>query len=83
MPTAWLENSFANTGLVLVAVLIVLLVARRLLLGAATDRDQRDGVRRPNPGSLPNPKMCGNRDCEAPNRADAVFCRRCGVKLPG
>ncbi len=82
MPAAWLENSLANSGLILVAVLIVLFVARRMLLGAATDRDQAAGLRRPGPPSLPRPKVCGNRECEAPNRPDALFCRRCGTKLP-
>jgi len=82
MPTAWFENSLANSGLVLVAILIVLCVARRMLLGAATDRDQAGDVRRPGPPSLPRPKICVNPDCEAPNRPDAIFCRRCGTKLP-
>jgi len=75
-------DSLANSGIVLVAVLIVLLVARRILLGAATDKDQAGGARRPDPSALPRPKVCANGDCSAPNRPDAIFCRRCGQKLP-
>ena len=82
MLAIWFDSSLANVAVVLAAVLAFLVLARRLLLGAATDRDQGSGrVRRPGPPPLPRAKVCPNGDCSAPNRPDANYCRRCGTKL--
>jgi hypothetical protein len=83
MTSPVLASPLLNAALVLAAVFAFLLLARHLILGAATDRDQRGGgsPRRPGPPPRPRPKVCPNHDCSAPNRPDANYCRRCGSKL--
>jgi hypothetical protein len=83
MPASWLGSPFADAGAILAATLVVLVVARRLIIAAASgpDPDARP-PRRPGAGALPRSRICPAGDCAAPNRLDALYCRRCGTKLP-
>ena len=83
MPAVWFENPLANALFVVVAALVILGVARRLIIHAAGPVEKGRPPRRPGAGALPPSRMCPNGDCAAPNRADALYCRRCGTRIDG
>ncbi len=82
MQAVWFDDPLANALFVVLAALVILGVARRLIIHAAGP-DEKGPARRPGAGALPKARVCPNGDCTAPNRPDALYCRRCGTRIDG
>jgi hypothetical protein len=84
MPVAtWSDGPLGGLAILLLAALLALFWARRLIIRVASGPDRRGAAsRRPGAGALPTPRICENENCRAPARPDAVFCHRCGRRLP-
>jgi hypothetical protein len=83
MQAVWFDDPLVNALFVVLAALVILGVARRLIIQAAGPAEKGGEPRRPGAGALPGARVCPNADCAAPNRPDALYCRRCGTRIDG
>ncbi len=86
MFATWYDGPLGTLAIIVLVALLAIFWSRRLIISVASGPDRNppetSSSRRPGAGAIPPPRICTNDDCAAPARADAVYCHRCGKKLP-